>query len=78
LQRARVEVTLVRKKGQAPVDPDNQYARAKAPLDGLVVGGMLSDDSAEHVEVLVRQEQGAQRATRLEVTELVPERSADG
>jgi hypothetical protein len=35
----------------------------------------LADDDAEHVELVVRQETGPERAVRLEVTELVPERS---
>ena len=69
--RAQVEVVLVRRAGQQPRDPDNMVSAAKGPVDGVVAAGVLVDDSAQHIDLVVRQEEGPQRAVRLVVAEIV-------
>jgi hypothetical protein len=69
MQQARVDITLVRTRGQVPLDPDNIYSRAKPCLDALIQAGVISDDSAEHIELHMHQGRGAARATRMTVTE---------
>jgi Holliday junction resolvase RusA-like endonuclease len=73
LERVRVDVTLIRRKGQSPLDPDNAMSRTKPVLDALVVARVVVDDSSAHVDIHVHQAQGPQRATRLEVTEMLTE-----
>ena len=70
LQHVHVVVTLVRTSGP-PRDPDNAVASVKGLLDGLVIGGLVVDDSAEHMSLGVRQERGTKRASRVHVTEVL-------
>jgi hypothetical protein len=70
-ERAHVSVTLVRRRGQSPLDPDNVYSRAKGPILGLVDAGVLAEESSAYCDVQVHQEQGKERAIRVEVCELL-------
>lgn len=77
LERARVTFTLQRPDRQY-YDPTNAYGVVKPIEDGLcrVHGGaLLVDDSAAHVEVVVRQKHGPQRAVLVEIEELDPHAS---
>jgi hypothetical protein len=66
LQRARVVATLTYTR-RLFRDPDSAAASLKPCLDGLVVGGLVVDDSPAHFTLEVRQEVGQERAVRLEV-----------
>jgi hypothetical protein len=66
LQRARVVATLTYTRRQFR-DDDGAVARLKPCLDGLVVGGMLADDSPAHLELEVRQQLGKERSVCVEV-----------
>jgi hypothetical protein len=65
LPRARVVATLTYTRCQFR-DYDGAVASLKPCVDGLVVGGLLTDDSPAHLELDVRQQLGKERAVCLE------------
>jgi hypothetical protein len=71
LERAEVAVTLIRRRGQSPLDPANADRRAYEAVRALMEAGLLSSHSGAHFDVQVHQEQGKARATRVEVYESV-------
>lgn len=69
LERARVTITLLRTDSQF-YDPDAAVGTCKRLVDGLVHGGLLVDDSKDHIELVVRQERGDARSCRIVVEAL--------
>ena len=47
-ERIRLSATFSRVTGRAP-DPDNEIARLKPIIDGIVDGGLIPDDTAKHL-----------------------------
>lgn len=60
-------VTITRFSARQP-DPDNNYASLKPVLDGLVVNGILADDSGDHIDLLAKWENGPAKIS-IEITE---------
>jgi Holliday junction resolvase RusA-like endonuclease len=61
--RCKVTITLYRKRLQ---DPDNAVASVKPVLDALVRNGWLVDDSAEYLELHVKEEKSKEQRTVIE------------
>jgi hypothetical protein len=68
LEHAHVVATLVYKRKPFR-DPDSAVISCKELVDGLVCGGILVDDSADHMRLEVRQEVGLARRVELSITE---------
>ncbi len=71
IERARITFTLS-KPGGRPIDPLNAPGHCKAALDGLVVGGLIPDDDAAHVEILPIQQERGPRATKVTIEDITP------
>ena len=70
IEKAHIAITWVAGDKRRR-DPDNLFASMKAYIDGLVAGGLIIDDSAEHVSYAgPRYEWGERNNTIIEVREL--------
>jgi len=63
LGRARVTITRLSPR---MLDPDNATGGAKHVVDALRACNVISDDTPEHLELIVRQEKG-KAATRIQI-----------
>lgn len=66
LQRAKVTVTLIKPR---LFDADNAYGCAKGAIDAIK-GILISDDSVKYIELIVNQERGKGRHTRIVVEDI--------
>lgn len=66
-RRHRVRITMYRKK---LLDPDNAYGAVKELLDGLVAGQLITSDSADWLELDVKQEVSKDVHTTIEIEEI--------
>lgn len=67
IARARITITRISPR---MLDWDNCAGGTKHLTDGLRTHGVISDDTPEHVELIVRQEKG-KAATRVQIEPLV-------
>jgi Holliday junction resolvase RusA-like endonuclease len=68
-QKAHITITWVAKDKRRR-DTDNLLASMKAYIDGLVIAGLLVDDSADHVSYTLQYERGTANNTIIEVREI--------
>ena len=68
-ERAHITITWVAKDKRRR-DPDNLFASMKPYIDGLVLAGLIADDSAMHVSYTLRYERGDKNNTIIEVEEI--------
>lgn len=64
-------VTITSHRARA-VDPDNLAGGSKYLIDALRVCGLITDDSPEHIELVVRQEKVAHRSGEYTSVEIAP------
>ena len=68
-ERAHITITWVAKDKRRR-DADNLFASMKSYIDGLVLAGVIADDSAMNVSYTLRYEQGDENNTIIEVDEV--------
>jgi Holliday junction resolvase RusA-like endonuclease len=68
LPKAHITITFIAKDKRRR-DIDNLFASMKAYIDGLVLAGVIADDSADRVGYTLRYERGNKDDTIIEVGE---------